>query len=381
MATPQFLSQAKDSMVGVVSRHSNFFVAISSGLILITGMAIANGKADWWVSSLAILGFFLAVFVFMNARVMVKATIATVVTVFMANFALQAGAMLSPYSAAGLLWLSAHLTLFFFVLMFSYFSIGYRSRWTAVIYSQVFTLFAGVILIGFTPPILGVGLSALLGFGLFTLYYKGLGKRAYSAAHMPNNYVDERLDAAVEKHIASGEWNARKLTTRTKVRDNEISDYLVWNDDYAFLVHPVKLENKLAISPGLRSSKLVHKGRSINPWLLYLVNKRIPLWKSKNAPIFLVLLDVDNTNGTAPEAIGVSIPDSKKKIPVGIYPGKKFAANNTKKPTGLFDDLVKKYAQYSEPLTEKQKKAMSEIGVTDESEYLDSTETTDKQDD
>jgi len=192
---------------------------------------------------------------------------------------------------------------------------------------------------------------------------------------MPNSSSDEHTDAAIERQIEGTSWEARKITTRSLFKKEYTSDYLVWNDTYAFVLHPVKLTSKFSISPGRKSTKLVHRGHSINPWLLYLINKRLPLWRSKNASMMLVLLDVENKNGVTSEAIGVSIPDSKKKIPVGIYPGKNFLNSSSKKSAGVLDDIEKKYSSYLTTLTEKQKKAMSEIGLSGESEYLTEEET------
>lgn len=116
--------------------------------------------------------------------------------------------------------------------------------------------------------------------------------------------------------------------------------------------------------------KLAHRGVSINTWLLNMANRRLPLWRARNAPIMLVLLDSNSENGIKPQVIGVAMPDTLKKMPVGVYPAKGLLSSAPKKSKAVFSDIDTSYGEFVGELSDKHLKAMSEIGLTNESEYI-----------
>lgn len=362
-------AEVTNSFTPVLQKNANLFTFFAIAVIIVAGLGMVNGKTTWWLSAGAVLIIALIVFVFFNARVLVKAAIASLVALFTANFALSGGVFLSPESSVGLVWMTAQLFFFFAVVGVSYLTTGSRSRWTGASYALIFNLIMTSAFIESMNSNLAIGLGMACGLALFMGYYRAGIWKAGRSSSAPANEISTSIDEALALHAEREGWEIRKMHKVNRIRKTDTIDYLVWNGQHAYVLHPVRLESKFSISPSRKSTKLVHRGMSINPWLLWLINKRIPLWRARNANIMLVLLDVSNMNGTTPETIGVSLPDTPKKLPVGIFPAKNMLAQ--RKKIGVLSAIDRKYGVYLRDLTEKQKQAMSEIGMDDSSAYME----------
>lgn len=356
-----------------IKKNGNLFTGFVALVILVAGVGIVNGRETWWISAAAITFAFLLLFFYLNARVLIKAVVSGLIAVFLANFALQGGVIFDPTSSVGLVWMTAQIFLFFALIATSYLMTGHRSRWTGAALSCASALMAAAALSELLPMLGAIGASMGVGFLTFFAYYRLSGKLMEHSRLMPTHEVSEAIEEAVYAQAEREGWEVRRLASRSLLRRTETVDYLVWNGTHAYVLHPVRLASKFSISPGRRATKLVHRGASINPWLLNLVSKRLPLWRARNAPMMLVLLDVASTNGVRPETIGVSIPDSPRKIPVGIYPAKGMLTAS-KKSKGALADMDRTYGDFLKPLTERQIEAMGEIGLRGNSEYLTPTD-------
>lgn len=360
---------ASSTLGPALQRNGTLFTVFLVALILVAGTSLVSGNSSWWLSALAISFVFLVIFIFLNARVMIKAVVATIVTLMISNSVLQLGVVLSPYSAIGLIWMGSTLFLYCGLLALSYSTVGYRSRWTGILIAVLVQTIVAITLLTTLPALVAIGLSVILATLSFLFYYKILGKILAHTSAMPKSFYSEEVEGFLLKAADEEGWNIRKMERRAKRKKEKVVDYLAWNSDHAFVLHPVKLNSKFAISPTRKSVRLTHDGYSINSWLLALVNKQLPIWRSRNAGMMLVLLDLDSMNGTKAETIGVAVPDSSKRIPVGIFPTKR-ALNSGPTKSKLFSSIDNEYGKFTEQLTEKQRKAMSEIGIADESAYL-----------
>ena len=330
------LSRSLKSTFGEsLNRHANFFTLLIVAVILIAGAGLVNGQAGWWISAVAVAGLFLVIFLVINARVLIKAALSLLTVLLTSNFALTGGFILDPDSTTGLVWMCAQFFLFFALLAMSYLITGYRSRWTGITLSLIAAVVSGTMLTVLLPPMGGIAASLGVGFGVFVFYYRTLAGLLLRKSAMPLNVDSEAIEKSVYDHADKEGWTVRKLVGRSHRGKPGKVDYLLWNENHALVIHPVELESKFSIAPTRRTATLSHKGYSINNWLLQLVNTRLPLWRSRNASMMLVLLDVNNVNGGRSETIGVGLPDTKKRIPVASIQERVFFTT-LRSPAGCF---------------------------------------------
>lgn len=361
----KWLTQAKTDLSGQISRNGNFFTIAAIVFILITGTNLASGNKNWWQSSLAILVVLGLVFSFLQARVVLKALATILIAALTSQMALQSGIIFNAKSSIGLVWMLNQFLLLFLCLAISYLSIGSRSRWTATWVGLIASSLISVSLVSSIHPGAALIISNLLSVTVFWFWYRGAF--GIKIADMPKYTWSDEMAETVAAHCDAEGWSYRVLIRKTKGRKNSAQKtILAWNNKQAFLFYPVSMDRKFGISAAKRGTAgLTYNSAPINPWLLELVNTAIPLWRSRNAPITLVLLDVNNANGGTIEAIGVSIPDTKKKIPVGVAPAKVMLNGVTKKSFGSLSKIATALEVWTESLAEKHVIAMSEIGQLD----------------
>ena len=300
----------------------------------------------------------------MNARLLLKAAAAIGMTLFATDMSLKVGFLSAPQSNIALIWSSAHLFLLLLLLTYSYISIGYKSRWIGIFLAQFFFLITTSAL-GVT---IGLGISVFIGFSLgvlvFLTYTRWISLFFLSRAIFPENTVKDGFDEKLMFWCNKTDWNVRKFVRNSKT---ETTTYMVWNNNHCYVLYPINMEEKFDEKLSKKHASLTYLNKNINPWLLYQTKKNLPLWRSGNAPMMLVLFDNDSVNGRTAEAIGVSIPDSQKKIPVGIQPGKNFMTSK-KNP---LDSIDEKFGKYLPTLSKKNLKALDSFGRSGKSEYLD----------
>ena len=181
---------------------------------------------------------------------------------------------------------------------------------------------------------------------------------------MPQNILDEKTEKTILELFHKAEWGATSLKDNNK-KDDETGKVLVW-DEQGYILYPIFMEEAFTSVETKKASTLSYQDNNINPWLLHLVFSEIPVWKARNANLNLVLLDMNNRNGKKARVIGVNIPDSSKKIPVGIIPAKSLLSGNIKEADNIITMLDSEMSIHTRSLSKKQKEAVSRIGIIPE---------------
>ena len=135
---------------------------------------------------------------------------------------------------------------------------------------------------------------------------------------------------------------------------------LVWNDERAYLLHPIKMTTPFG-TIGKRSQSLSYRRKSITPWLNHLIYHRIPLWRSRGADITLVLVDLNRRNSESMKVIAQPVPDSNRFVPVCVAPISR--KRSPQKVERMLKDVDSTMGSMKRDLTGKQLKALAGIGV------------------
>lgn len=352
--TPEFV----ESFLDTLRQNGGMFTIFAVALICISGITLVENPANWWISAASVSAFFVVVFLYMNARVFIKIGIASITTVLLSSFAFKVGSYADPNGTGGLVWMCAVLFLFFGCLAYSYLVSSGRSRWGTLIGTQFMAFSATYITsVAFENVLLGTAIGLALGFASFVAIYKLSGASRFSKAGMPVNTLTEDFINATS--IAADE-NAMDSFI-IKGRKPETGSVVVWREK-AFLLHPVVMDRAFT-AIGRKADKLGYNRKGINPWLINVSFQETPVWKSRGANIMTVLVDLKNSNGREPRVIGVALPDTKRKLPVGVLPGKIFESKDPEKLQKAFEILEDEFGDFAKPITEKQKAALSRFGV------------------
>jgi hypothetical protein len=357
MAKTTQRSDFSQMLLDTVRANGGLFTIFAVALIVLTGFTLINNPANWWIPVAAVLAFFGAIFLFMNARVIIKATVAFALAFLFAGLAFKEGTYADPSGAGGLLWLSLTLVAFFTGLSLSYFLASGASRWGSLIIAQSFGFVTTYIIsYGFATVTLGtfVGFAvALLGF--LALYR--FGRRTYVSRSMPVTEGDDALLA----QIAEAADKAAYETTVVRGRRGALRGVLVW-DEYAYLLVPVRLLTPFGYL-GRKQDRLSYDGKSINSWLLRLALRDAPLWRTRSAPIMPVVLDLRNRNGKLPRVIGAALPDSKRQLPVGVFPAKLFTSSDDAALCEAFRGFRENFEEFAAPLSSKQQESLKDLAT------------------
>lgn len=353
-STPEFV----ESLLDTLKQNGGMFTIFAVILICISGITLVENPSNWWITVVSLLAFFVMIFLYMNARVFIKIGVASIATILLSSFAFKIGSYADPNGTGGLVWMCAVLFLFFACLAFSYLVSSGRSRWGSMIGTQIVAFGATyVISVGFESVLLGTSIGLLIGIAFFIVIYKLSGASRFSKAGMPINsltedFINSATSAADENAMDSFVIYGRKPETGSVV---------VWAEK-AYLLHPITM-NRAFSAVGRKADKLGYDRKSINPWLINISFQEVPVWKSRGANIMTVIVDLTNANGRVPRVIGVSLPDTKRKIPIGILPGKLLESNDPEKLQKAFEILEDEFGDFAKKITEKQKTALSRFGV------------------
>lgn len=352
--TPEFV----ESFVDTLKQNGGMFTIFAVILICISGITLVENPSNWWVTVASLFAFFVTIFLYMNARVFIKVGIASVATILFSSFAFKIGSYADPNGTGGLVWMCAVLFLFFVCLAFSYLVSSGRSRWGSLIGTQI-VAFGATYLTSVTLEnvLLGTLAGLIIGLSHFFVIFKLSGASRFSKSGMPTNSLTEEFIASVS--IAANE-NAMDSFVIAG-RKPETGSVVIWREK-AYLLHPVVMDRAFT-AVGRKADKLGYNRKNVNPWLINVSFQETPVWKSRGANIMTVLVDLKNANGNAPRVIGVSLPDTKRKLPVGILPGKMLQSNNPDKLRKAFELLEDEFGDFTKSITEKQNAALSRFGV------------------
>lgn len=338
---------------GFIQRNANIITIFAVVAVILVGGSLASGSQTWLYS----LGLVSVVggisLVFFNFKSAIKGAIAIFVLLYAMSTMIKFSIILSDDNLLAYSSLQ-QLCLFLGLLLYSYFTYGIRSRWTAV---GLATLVNFSIILSY-PTKIGFASGAAVGFIVFAAYYKYLRNPLLGDSKFPQLVNSDEIDAKIHKVALLENWNVQKRT-KGLFKKNKSSDYLIWNENNAFLLVPIKMNSAFVSVEGRRGAKLAYEGNTVNRWLLRLTGARVPIWSVRYAPVMAILLDVDNTNGSEPQTIGVGIPDSRLPLPIGIYPAKKML--NSSGNVHTFSHIVEKYGTFVRELTPRQYKSLNSL--------------------
>ena len=353
-----------DTVLDTIKTNGSLLTVFAIALILVSGITLVDNPGNWWVSVLSVLAFCAIVFIFMNARVIIKVLFVGVLTLFLSTWGFQIGSIVEPRTGGGLVWMTSTLFCFFFLMSLSYLMASGVSRWGTIGIATTLGFASAYIMIAFRVPVIW---SALLGIPValmvFSFFYKLTRKTRFKTIDMPTNVLDDTLVETIIRGAELAGWES------TVLRDDEESgSVLVWRDR-AYLLHPVRMDEAFG-TIGRKNDSLGYKGKNINPWLLHLALKKAPLWRARGAQITPVLLDMRNKSGSRDKIriIGAGLPDTKKKLPVGLIKAKVLLSKNDEKTEDLLSIIDGELSPFVHPISDKQYLALARIGKTNKSD-------------
>ena len=359
MAEQKQRSEFADSFIETLKGNGTLLTTAAVTLIVISGVSIVDSRNNWWVTALAVLGFFVTTFLFMNARVVIKSTLVTFVILFLSASAFQIGVALDATGMAGLLWMGQILFMFFALLSYSYVANSGRSRWGLLATSQFLAFFVTyILLIAQLNSTISVIAGLLSGSLFFVFFYKFFGKAKVKASKAPTNKLTNEFVEEIIQGFEKSGWDATALPDK-----GEGGGVLVWNDR-AYFLYPVIMDEPFGVM-GRKHPKLAYHRKNITPWLLSVAFNRIPLWRARGADITLVLVDLKRMNGKETKVIGAGMPDTNRKLPVGVIPSPHSLTVKSSIPT-IIQEIETNMKDFKRNLTDKQKLALLRIGRTSE---------------
>lgn len=352
------------SLQEVVYTNSNLLVAFTAVLILVSGISVIDNPSRWWVPVLSLITLMTTVFMFMNFRVVIKGTVAIVVTAMLSSFAFTGGSLADPYGLGGVIWMGLVWALLFACLAWSYARQSGRSRWAVVMVTQMtsFLVSYSLVLSSVSVAISSV-IGAVVGLVMFIIVYSVMGRNHFRAKNVPVNSMDDKLAATLVDSADFIGWNSALMSEK-----DDKGSVLVWNEDNAYMIHPVLMSSPFG-TIGRKSQRLSYNRKSITPWLNHLVYNKVPVWRSRGADITVILLDLNRRNGDKIRVISQPVPDSKKVIPVVIAPVSRVRKPN--KIAAILQDVDRMLADSKRILSYSQLKALSGIGDTGEEKTED----------
>lgn len=360
------------SLQEVVYTNSNLLVAFTAVLILVSGISVIDNPSRWWVPVLSLIALMTTVFMFMNFRVVIKGTVAVVMTAMLSSFAFTGGSLADPYGLGGVIWMGLVWALLFACLAWSYARQSGRSRWAVVMVTQMTSFLVSYSLVLSSVSVaISSAIGAVVGLLMFIVVYSVMGRNHFRAKNVPSNSMDDKLAATLVDSADFIGWNSALMPEK-----DDKGSVLVWNEDHAYMIHPV-LMSSLFGTIGRKSQRLSYNRKSITPWLNHLVYNKVPVWRSRGADITVILLDLNRRNGDKIRVISQPVPDSKKVIPVVVAPVSRVRKPN--KIAAILQDVDKMLADSKRILSYSQLKALSGIGNTGEEPAEDADNSVDSE--
>lgn len=328
----------KEDFRGFLQANGTLLTSVAAILVFGLGVTLVNDPSKWWYTLIAIIGLGFAAFLFLNARVVIKSTLSIFSVFIIASYGFKLGTEYDTTGFDGSVWMSTTLAAFFLNLTLSFIWPGVKSRWGVATLSAIVGFATTMIL-----PITGltVAMSSVIANIVSVLFF---GFSYWFKTKKPFKHMPELIkpDNEFFENVINAGWGAWS-------RKHSV---IVWNEHRAYNLVNVDLSQKFGAN-ARKKPELTYQGKKIGGWLFNLSYKVTPFHGTRNADIMTVLLDTRNGNGKLGKVIGVAIPDSKKQIPVGIYP-----AANTRNMKKFLDDLDENFKDYVRSLNAKQLEAL-----------------------
>lgn len=349
------MSDMKDSLKDVFQGNGNLFTVSAVVLIIICGVSLVDNRSNWWITPVAVGAFLLMVFLFLNARVVVKSILTSVLVILLAAGGFKVGVYTDTRGTAGLLWMGGTFFLFFALLSYSYYVHSPRSRWGVLFLSELefFGLMYVILVLGLNPVLTTV-ISLVVASGTFVLLYQVLPRLLMHRSSMPRNVLTDKDMMKISSIFEKDGWNVRLLP-----RKNDEGGLLVWKDSVCYL-HPVVMDTPFG-DKGRRHQRISYNGRSINSWLLDLSYNVSPVSRAGGAAVTTILLDMKDRNGSESKILGVSGPDTTRVLPVCIVPSR----NLSEKLPERIEKVMERVS--SAPLTARDISMLDRIGFSPDS--------------
>lgn len=361
-------SEFTENLRDTLASNGTLFTLFAIALIVISGVTLVDNPSNWWVSVASVLAFALVVFLFTNARVVIKVVLVTALNVFLASYAFQFGSIMDPQGVGGLVWMAATMFTFFALISLSYLVPSGTSRWGAIGLATVLgfctTYACSTVAV---PVALAALLGALVAGTTFLLRYRLNRRTMVQFGKMPPNVLTGMVAEGLAEGAHMAGWESTILQG-----EGETGSVLIWRDR-AYLFHPVRMDSPLGVL-GFRGEKLGYQGKNINPWLIHLALREAPLWRARGAQVSVVLLDLTGlaTGVSQPmKVIGASLPDTQKRLPIGLVRAVGLKGRSSASLAEAAEDLISmvddEMAPFVGTVTDRQYLALSRIGVTEES--------------
>jgi len=349
--------QPGSPILEAIKEHGTWFTLSMVALVLIFGFTVVNDPSKWWIGLAVAAGISLFIFTAANGRVVLKAIGSLVVLALTIAGATSVGSLVSTVPLFGLTWPIYQLSTYLLALALSYVLYSGRGRWTYLGLMAIaqFGITALLLVIN-TDPHISVILGAFVGLLGFAGAYLLNGRTRVSKLMPQSGFSKDFLEAVI-RGAEKLELNLRVIPGRRGI-DSHILIY----GERALILYPMALDQGFG-AIGRRAQKLGYRGKDINPWLLRLSFLTSPSWKAKGASPSLVLVDVNRKNGGEGKIVGVSLPDSKRKAVVGVQPAPPSRKDRDSYGERLISNAEKLMDDYSLELTEKQKLALSKVGL------------------
>lgn len=285
-------------------------------LIILGGVLIIDRPGDWLTTLAVVIAGLCFLFVFINARVFIKALAAVGVALVGSAMGFEVSVEADPSGILGNFWGLLYLALFFTCLSISYFFPSSYSRWTVsgitmVISWPLFLVGANLFLSAW-----GIVVAAIIGLVFFCVFYIVIPRRGLR--DMPENTIEK---AAIKGFINSLEKNGWDYI---EFREKREKGYIVlWDKDHpatAYVLYPVAMDQPFGVIGTKKKQALSYKGRSINFWLQWVTFKIARNSLVGTSP--LVVIWRFSSSVSQSKVIGMKTPDLKDPVAVGLLEGK-----------------------------------------------------------
>lgn len=345
----------KENILNYFRERQTLLTVFAIAIILIGGVQIIDNPESWWVPPAFIGGGLILVLIFMHAIVIIKSGLAIFIALLSFYVSMLQGDIIDyELGFGGLIASTAVLCLFFLCLGLSYLIPSTKSRWTTLTLTLIIhQVFEYTLIMGLLDLYWGVGLAFGLSILFFFFYYSLKSWRAYRSDKMPDNIASDILTRNVRNTFVEAGWEFQDLR-----RKGNKGGYLVWKNK-AFFLWPVRMTQDFQ---EWKKSDLCYNEKSINPWLASIAEREVPSFKTRNADVMPVLLDINNANGSVGKVIGVSTPETKSKTPFGIFPTRELNSSRRKKGH-IITNFEKRLDDdaFTLSLSDKQKRALSKL--------------------